>query len=212
MRRIFGIFCLFAISYLGAVEPLVIILMGPPAAGKGTQAAVLSKKLLIPAISTGDLLRENLKKGTALGKEAQEYMNKGQLVPDALVLQMVFDRISQHDAQKGYLLDGFPRTINQAEAYETKVAGTVREIVINIDIPDDVAIARIVERSKEQNRADDTTEIAKERLKVYREQTAPLIGYFGKKMILHTVNGEESDQEVTKKIMAIVSIEEKHGS
>jgi adenylate kinase len=192
-------------SLLNANIPDVIILLGAPASGKGTQAKFITKELNIPQISTGDLFRENIKQGTELGKEAQSYMNKGQLVPDFVVLNMLFDRIEKPDAKKGYLLDGFPRTVNQAQAYEDKVKDSVNLIVININVPENILFERINERQKIEGRSDDTQEIASERLKVYKEQTFPLIAYYKDKGIYNEVDGNLSISEVQDAIKKIIN-------
>lgn len=121
----------------------VVILLGPPGSGKGTQAVRLSKELNIPHISTGDLFRENLSKQTELGKKAKGYMEKGLLVPDELVLEMLFDRVARPDCDKGYLLDGFPRTIPQAEAFGKHLSSDTQLTVLNLEVEDDVIVKRI---------------------------------------------------------------------
>jgi adenylate kinase len=198
--------CIFAVpSFAQTKKPEVIILLGAPASGKGTQAKFITKELNIPQISTGDLFRENIKNSTELGKEAQTYINKGQLVPDSLVLDMLFDRIKQKDAQNGYLLDGFPRTVAQAEAYGDKVKDSVNLVVININVPEEILFARIAERQKIEGRSDDTQEIASERLKVYKTQTLPLIAYYKDKGFYNEVEGNLSIQEVQEQIKKILA-------
>jgi adenylate kinase len=188
-----------------SANPLVIILLGPPACGKGTQAKLLTKNLQIPHISTGDLLRENIKENTSLGKKAEGYMENGQLVPDSLILDMLFERIARPDAKKGYLLDGFPRTLLQAKAYEKQVADSVNLVVINLDVPDSVLLQRVEERRQTEGRSDDTQQIALERLKVYRSQTAPLIDYYEAQKVLYRIDGQESVESINKKIMALIN-------
>lgn len=190
-------------------RPFVIILMGPPASGKGTQAALLTKKLDIPAISTGDLLRENRRNKTALGLKAEEFIDKGALVPDDMVLAMLFDRIAQNDTKKGYLLDGFPRTVAQAKAYESHVGSSVQILVINIDTPDSVLFERIKERAKVEKRSDDTPAILEERLKNYRAQTAPLIQYFQTKKMLYVVDGLQPVDLIKQRIEEIIASEKR---
>lgn len=226
--------CLFVTS-LGAIvlaqefrsspSRRIVILMGPPGSGKGTQAVRLSKELGIPHISTGDLFRENVGKSTDLGKKAKTYMDAGKLVPDELVLEMLFDRVSRSDASKGYLLDGFPRTIPQAEALNRHLSSNDHVTVINLDVADELIIKRIGGRfsckqcgtiynkyfspsTKEgicdkcagelQQRPDDTVEVAQERLKVYHAQTQPLIAYYTQKGILHNIDGTQTPDEVFK--------------
>jgi adenylate kinase len=232
---IFGL-CLF-ISSMGMVvyaaqpepaKPTVVILLGPPGSGKGTQATGISKELGIPHISTGDLFRENISKGTELGKKAKSFMDAGKLVPDELVLEMLYDRVSRPDCAKGYLLDGFPRTIPQAEALDRKLNGNVNLIVLNLAVPDDAIFKRIEGRlscakcGNIQNkyfsppekpgicdkcggeltqRADDKAEVVKERLRVYHEQTEPLIAYYTQKKVLATINGENPPDVVAKEMM-----------
>ena len=201
----------------------VIILLGPPGSGKGTQAVRLTKELGIPHISTGDLFRENISKDTELGKRAKTYMNAGKLVPDELVLDMLFDRVSRPDCQNGYLLDGFPRTLPQAEAYGAKLGDNTALTVIDLEVPDDVIVKRAEGRltckscgnihnryfsppTKEGicdkcgceliQRPDDKAEVVQERLRVYHEQTKPLVEYYQKKGVLKRLDGTKSPDEV----------------
>lgn len=202
----------------------VLILLGPPGSGKGTQSTQLSKELGIPHISTGDLFRDNIKSATSLGKKAKSYIDAGQLVPDAVVLEMLFDRISQPDSGKGFLLDGFPRTIPQAEAFDLYIEKTeARIIVFNLDVPDEVIVQRAAGRltcakcGQVHNKAlslnasaghcdkcdgdlvqrsDDQPEVVKERLRVYHAQTEPLIKYYEQKGVLTTFDGTKPPQVV----------------
>ena len=127
-------------------NPIVLILLGPPGSGKGTQAAMLHDKFQLPHISTGDLLREHIRKGTELGKKAQLYTDKGQLVPDALIMDLLFDRVSQPDCAKGYILDGFPRTLPQAESLQSRLKGRVTPIIINLELKDSEVLERLTKR------------------------------------------------------------------
>ncbi|AGK60729.1 Adenylate kinase [Archaeoglobus sulfaticallidus PM70-1] len=210
-----------------------LILLGAPGAGKGTQAERIVAKYGIPQISTGDMLREAVAKGTELGKKAKEYMDRGELVPDEVVIGIVKERIAQPDCEKGFILDGFPRTINQAEALDKMLEEMGKKIdaVINVSVPEDEIIKRIVNRRTCKNckavyhliynppkeegkcdkcggelyqRDDDKEETVKERLKVYKSQTEPLIEYYSKKGLVYNVDGTKSIDEVFKQIEEIL--------
>lgn len=179
-----------------------LLFMGPPGAGKGTQAAILCKELGIPQISTGEILRAAVKNGTEMGKKASEFMNAGKLVPDEVVIGIVQDRIKEDDAQKGYVLDGFPRTIEQADALGKMLAGMDQQLdaALNLDVPDEELVRRLLERAQKDGRADDTEPVIKERLQTYNSQTAPLIEYYEKQGILKPINGLGSMEEITDRI------------
>jgi len=206
-----------------------IIMLGAPGAGKGTQAARVADEYRIPHISTGDIFRANIKGGTELGKKAKGYMDAGKLVPDELVCDLVADRISQDDCKDGYVLDGFPRTIPQAEALDKAVAAMNGKIdfAVNIDVPDEAIVKRMGGRractncgatyhvefnppkqadtcdvcgSKLVLRDDDKPETVKTRLSVYHEQTQPLIDYYEDQKILVTVDGTKDMEEVFSSI------------
>lgn len=185
--------------------PQVVIILGAPASGKGTQSEKLAKSLGMPKISTGDLFRENIENKTELGQQVKSYMDAGKLVPDTLVLDVLFDRISKSDASQGYILDGFPRTITQAEALEKKLPPGASVKVLNLVVADDTIIKRALGRK----RSDDTPEIIKERLKNYYAQTAPLVDFYTKKGLLKNIDGEKSPEAVFEELTQAVATEPK---
>ncbi|MCR5222772.1 MAG: adenylate kinase [Lachnospiraceae bacterium] len=210
-----------------------IIMLGAPGAGKGTQAIKIADKYGIPHISTGDLFRSNIGNNTELGREAKQYMDAGKLVPDELTVRMLFDRVSNEDCKNGYVLDGFPRTISQAEVLEEEVGKRDDRIdfAINVDVPDDHIIRRMSGRRacpkcgatyhiehvppKKEGicdscgeqlilRNDDAPETVQKRLDVYHEQTQPLIDFYDKRKILRTVDGTKDLQDVFGEIVKIL--------
>ncbi len=207
-----------------------LLIMGPPGAGKGTQAEVLVKELQITHISTGDMFRNAIKEGTEMGKKAKEYMDKGELVPDEVVIGMVKDRLSQPDCKKGFLLDGFPRTVEQAKALDTTLGslGIKLDGVVNIVVPLDKLMERLTGRrvckgcgasyhvlfnppqaagrcnacsGELYQRTDDNEESVGTRLKAYEEKTQPLIDYYGEKGILLNINGDQDIRKVLEDIL-----------
>ncbi|AUT04096.1 adenylate kinase [Nostoc sp. CENA543] len=177
-----------------------LIFLGPPGAGKGTQAQIMAEHLNIPHISTGDILRQAMKEQTPLGIKAQSYVDSGDLVPDQLVQDLVAERLEQADAQSGWILDGFPRKVTQAAFLEEllQTTGQGGEKVVNLDAPDAVVVARLLSRG----RKDDSEEVIRHRLEVYRHETAPLIDYYRDRHKLLTVNGDQSQAEVTHALKA----------
>jgi len=179
-----------------------ILFLGPPGSGKGTQARRLADRLAIPAISTGDILREAVREGTPLGRQVQTVMERGDLVPDATMIALVHERLAAPDARGGFILDGFPRTVAQAEALELELPGNGNGIsaVINLLVPDAVLIERLRGRSGTEGRADDRPDAVAERLKIYQEKTAPLVEFFRQKRLLAEVPGVGGVSEVAERI------------
>jgi adenylate kinase len=210
-----------------------IVMLGAPGAGKGTQAKMIAAKYGVPHVSTGDIFRANIKNGTELGKKAKAYMDQGLLVPDELTVDLLIDRISQEDCQKGYILDGFPRTIPQAEALDAALTkrGEKMDYAINVDVPDENIVTRMSGRraclgcgatyhivynpsEKGENcqvcgeklvlRDDDQPETVQKRLTVYHDQTQPLIEYYTAQGILKTVDGTQDMNDVFSAIAKIL--------
>lgn len=179
-----------------------LIFLGPPGAGKGTQAKRLAELLDIPHISTGEILRSAVAAETPLGQKAKAYMDKGELVPDELLLDLVCDRLSQADAQSGWILDGFPRNVSQADFLENLMQETHQTcICVNLDVPDEILVSRLLGRG----RSDDTPEAIRTRLDVYRKDTAPLIDFYGRRSVLKVVDGDRSLAEVTDSLKQSIS-------
>jgi adenylate kinase len=180
-----------------------LLLIGPPGAGKGTQAAKLAEAFKIPAISTGDIFRENVKNETDLGKQAKAFMDRGEYVPDSLTNALVRDRLSWDDAKEGFLLDGYPRTSDQVEELDRILAsdGESLSAVVQIIADTDEVVRRLLNRAIEQGRTDDTEDVIRHRLDVYAEQTAPLIEVFSNRQLVIEVDGLGAVQEVTARIL-----------
>ena len=210
-----------------------IIMLGAPGAGKGTQAKMIAEKYGIPHVSTGDIFRANIKNGTELGMEAKKYMDQGQLVPDELTVKILLDRVAQDDCKNGYVLDGFPRTIPQAEVLDKALTelGDAIDFAIDVNVPDENIVNRMSGRracltcgatyhvtfappAKEGIcdvcgaelvlRDDDKPETVQKRLAVYHEQTQPLIDYYKEKGVLHSVDGTKDMEEVFQSITEIL--------
>lgn len=210
-----------------------VILLGPPGAGKGTQATTIVKEYQIPHISTGDIFRENIKNGTELGKKAQEYMNQGELVPDDLVIEIATDRLAREDCHQGFLLDGFPRTVHQAEELDRFLEGRGDKVhhVLNISVAKEELIRRLIGRRVCKNcgatyhietmkpkvegvcdvcggelvqRADDNRETVENRIDVYEQQTMPLIDYYDKAGVLVHIDGSLGLENVFTKIREVL--------
>jgi len=180
--------------------------MGPPGAGKGTQAVVVASALGIPHISTGDIFRANVSAGTPLGEEAQRYMDAGEYVPDSITNAMVRDRISHDDCNPGFLLDGYPRTLEQVNELDMMLEADGRRLdrVIELTVDTDEVVGRLLKRAQDQGRADDTADVIRRRLEVYFEQTAPLVAVYRDRGILIEVDGMGDVAEVTARILGAV--------
>jgi adenylate kinase len=180
-----------------------LLLIGAPGAGKGTQAVKLSAAYKIPAISTGDIFRHNVKNETELGKQAKAFMDRGEYVPDSLTNDLVRDRLSQADAKEGFLLDGYPRTAEQVAELDSilEVAGKKLDVVVQLTADTDEVVRRLLNRAIEQGRADDTEDVIRRRLEVYEEQTAPLTSVYASRGLLVTVDGLGEVDEVTGRIL-----------
>ena len=189
------------------MKPLkVLIFLGPPGSGKGTQAEILTDKLEYYHISIGDLLRENISKNTGLGKLAAKYVNSGELVPDDLIIELVnstlYELQNENSQYSGVILDGFPRNINQAASLDSKIkdSGASIRAVIYLDISDE----KIISRLQSRGRNDDKPNLIKNRLSVYRKQTEPLLGFYGEKKLLESVNGDQGLGEVNDNILNVL--------
>lgn len=205
-----------------------LIFLGPPGAGKGTQAKAIIDKFGIPQISTGDIIRAAIRDETDLGKEFKSYTDKGELVPDDLVVRMVEDRLAQDDCKPGFLLDGFPRTVAQAEALDGMLdkAGRKLDHVLQLDVPDEVLVERITGRRSDPDtgrvyhikfnpppaevadrciqRSDDTEEVLKKRLEEYHAKTAPLVPYYEKAGLLRKIEGQGTPDEIKARVFEVL--------
>jgi adenylate kinase len=179
-----------------------LILMGPPGAGKGTQAKVIADHFGIPAISTGDIFRANVTQGTPLGKKAQEYMDAGEYVPDEITDAMVRDRLAESDCRRGFLLDGYPRTLSQVEELDGMIRFTGHRLdaVVVLTVDADEIVERLLQRASVEGRADDTEDVVRRRQEVYAEQTEPLIEVYRGRGLVHEIDGMGAVEEVTKRI------------
>ena len=180
-----------------------LLLIGPPGAGKGTQAARLSEALGVPAISTGDIFRQNVKNETALGLKAKAFMDAGDNVPDSLTNDLITDRLEQDDCTEGFLLDGYPRTTDQVRHLDGFLAdhGTSLDVVVQLIADADVVVERLRKRALDQGRSDDDESVVRHRLGVYEEQTAPLIDVYGSRGLVVAIDGLGEIADVTTRIM-----------
>ena len=188
-----------------------MILMGPPGAGKGTQAQVVAERYSIPAISTGDIFRKNASEGTELGIQAQRFMDAGEYVPDELTNLMVRNRIDEPDAERGFLLDGYPRTLAQVEELDgmVKHTGHVLDAVVVLTVDKEELVQRLLQRAETEGRADDTEDVVRRRQEVYHDQTAPLIDVYRDRGLMIEVDGMGEVDEVSKRVLdALVDVME----
>jgi adenylate kinase len=210
---------------------LVVILLGAPGAGKGTQAARLSHARSLPHVSTGDLLRENRARGTPLGQQAKDFMDRGELVPDALVLDMLAARVAAPDCREGYVLDGFPRTEVQARALELRLNPSDQVLAVNLEVADESIVERAAGRLSCKRcariyhatnapprqagkcddcggelfqRSDDATAVVRERLRIYHEKTAPLVRFYRERGLLTTIDGEQAPDSVFSRLSELI--------
>ncbi|MBM3686045.1 MAG: adenylate kinase [Actinobacteria bacterium] len=181
-----------------------LLIMGPPGAGKGTQAVVVASALGIPHISTGDIFRANVSAGTPLGEEAQRYMDAGEYVPDSITNAMVRDRISHDDCNPGFLLDGYPRTLEQVNELDMMLESDGRRLdrVVELTVDTDEVVGRLLKRAQDQGRTDDTADVIRRRLEVYFDQTAPLVAVYRERGILLEVDGMGDVAEVTERVLS----------
>jgi adenylate kinase len=185
-----------------------LILMGPPGAGKGTQAKHVAEHFGIPAISTGDIFRANVTNGTDLGVEAEKYMKAGEYVPDEITNLMVRNRIDEPDAEPGFLLDGYPRTLAQVEELDGMIAHTGHRLdaVVVLTVDSEEVVQRLLQRAETEGRADDTEEVIRRRQEIYLEETEPLITVYKQRGIVHEIDGMGEIEEVTKRIFEALDV------
>jgi len=184
-----------------------IVLLCAPGSGKGTQAALLVEQLNLPHISTGALLRDAIKRGTQLGMQAKSIIDKGELVPDDIVSGMIEERLGKQDVANGFILDGYPRNVAQAASLDAMLErlGQPVEEAIQIDIDPEQIIKRIAKRAKEEGRSDDTEETVRNRMRVYEEQTAPVVGYYEERGLLTRVLGDGLKEEIFERILSVLN-------
>jgi adenylate kinase len=192
------------LSHIGCDPTIMrIVLLGPPGSGKGTQAALLSDRLDIPHISTGDLLRNAVREQTELGRKAQSYMDAGDLVPDELMLGLIEERLGEPDVANGFILDGYPRNLAQAEALDEVLEriGQPVDLAISVTVDEGEIVQRLSKRAEEEGRSDDTEDVIRNRLRVYAEQTAPVAGHYAERGQLREVDGMGSVEDVNRRLM-----------
>ena len=186
-----------------------LVLLGPPGAGKGTQAARLAERIGAPAISTGDIFRANISAGTELGRQVQEFTSSGALVPDELTDALVSDRLLKEDVREGFLLDGYPRNVAQVAALEAMLAeaGVALDAVVELTADTDVVVERLLKRAEIEGRVDDTEPVIRHRLEVYREQTAPVVEVYADRHVLVSVDGLGEVEDVTDRMLTALAVQ-----
>jgi len=185
-----------------------LILMGPPGAGKGTQAKYVAEHFGIPAISTGDIFRANVSRGTDLGVQAKRYMDAGEYVPDEITNLMVRNRIDEPDAEPGFLLDGYPRTLAQVEELDAMIEHTGHRLdaVVVLTVDSEEVVQRLLNRARTEGRADDTEDVIRRRQEIFLEETEPLIAVYRERGLVHEINGMGEVDEVTKRIFEALDV------
>jgi adenylate kinase len=189
---------------------MVVVLLGPPGSGKGTQAAQLAPVLKVPHVATGDILREEVSRESELGRQARSIMEQGGLVPDELVLAILRTRLSRKDCAGGFLLDGYPRSLSQAETLDRLLAELDHRVnrVVNIAVPENVLVERMTRRSRTERRTDDRPDVFRERLRVYREKTRPVVEYYRSHGVLAEIDGTGSIEDVARAVREAVPVAE----
>ena len=186
-----------------------IVLLGAPGSGKGTQAALMVERLGMPHISTGVLLRNAAERGTALGLQAKSIIDQGELVPDNIMSDMIEERLSRDDVANGFILDGYPRNLAQAQSLDKMLErlGQPVDIAIQIDVDPEQIIRRLAGRAEQESRADDSEDIVRNRMRIYREKTAPVIDYYGGRGILTHVLGDGSIEVILERILSVLNVD-----
>ena len=185
---------------------MFVLILGAPGSGKGTQGKILAERLQLPKITTGDILRAAVKDGTPLGKDAKKFMDQGQLVPDALILELIKGELSKDNAKDGAIFDGFPRTAAQAELVDRVLGAQGNRLnhILLLDVPEEEMVRRMVGRAAVERRSDDTPETIKTRLEVYQRDTAPLVAHYAQRGIMRRVPGTGSIEEIAEEIKRII--------
>jgi adenylate kinase len=193
---------------IDASQRLQLIFLGPPGAGKGTQAKIFLDRSGIVQISTGDILRAAVAKGTDLGKQAKSFMDKGELVPDSVVIGIIEQRIQEPDCAKGFILDGFPRTLEQARALDAILSKLKIELdhVVNFEVADEELVKRLLGRAEQEGRSDDNPDSIRNRLQIFKDKTQPLIQYYSDKKILRHINGLGTTAEIAASVQKVVGV------